>query len=500
MEHAGNRGARSPFRAFGATGLVFTEPACPSSVLAVVTTLHLALAALRNHRSAVAGPVSGLTLVSLLLAGAPWLLPSAWGLAAGVVGHAFWFAVCERWAPAPPRVPPRGTQAAVPAHGVGAGSARPSATRSTDAAAPAPPRGFVQTPVLATFDETPDIKTIRLARPEGFAFEAGQFVPVRLRVDGKEYVRCYSISSSPHSTGYLEISVKRQGLVSNALHATARPGGILSVKAPNGAFRYPAGDDRPIVLVAAGVGITPLVSMLRHAVQTEPSRPVTLLYGARDEASLAFRDELASIARRQPQVRIVAALTRSAGSAMPTGPFPIYPGRIDLELLRTAVPDVAHSIALLCGPAAMIADTKALLTALGVPPPQIRHEIFEAAVAVAVGAREAVAAGRREATGQPGGARGARPAADAGGLHEMRCLPAEVTVPVNADQSLLEAAESAGVELPSLCRAGVCGTCRIRVTDGQVDCESTTLDASDLARGYVLACVARARTSCTVEV
>ena len=142
-----------------------------------------------------------------------------------------------------------------------------------------PARGFTQTPMLAVIDESPDIKTIRVQRPAGFDFVAGQFLPVRIRVDGKEQVRCYSISSSPFTEGFLEISVKRQGLVSNALHATARPGGILTVKAPNGHFTYPSGDDRPLVLLAGGVGITPLVSMLRYAVHSEPSRPVTLICG-----------------------------------------------------------------------------------------------------------------------------------------------------------------------------------------------------------------------------
>ena len=173
----------------------------------------------------------------------------------------------------------------------------------------------MQVTVLSVFDETPVIKTIRVARPEGFEFEAGQFVTVRIRVDGKEYARCYSISSAPCVRGYLEFSVRRQGLVSNALHATVRPGASLFVKAPAGAFRYPAGDDRPIVLLAGGIGITPLISMLRHAVATEPTRPVTLLYSARTEADFAFRDELVTAARRHPQVRVYFAV--SGGSCRP---------------------------------------------------------------------------------------------------------------------------------------------------------------------------------------
>lgn len=466
------------------------EPASASSVLAIVTTVHLGLSALRNHRSSGTAAISSLTLVSLALAATPWLFPSAWGLAFGAAVHLAWFVGCEVLAPAriaPPSRPPstRPAPAAV---------SSPAAPRASMPQVPAAVRGFVQTPVLATFDETPDIRTIRLRRPDGFAFEAGQFIPIRMRVDGKDYVRCYSISSSPQSAGFLEVSVKRQGLVSNALHATARPGSVLSIKAPNGAFKYPAGDDRPIVLLAAGVGITPLMSMLRHAAHTEPSRPVTLIYGSQDAANLAFRDELTSIVRRHPQTKVVYALTRE-----PVSSPAFYPGRIDAALLRATVPDLVHSIAFICGPNAMIESMKALLTDVGVPRAQIRHEVFEAAVAAAAGARE-----ERAAVGQSiGGSGSSRPArataSSRSSGHAMRCLPCDQTVAVEAGQSLLDAAESAGVEMPSLCRAGVCGTCRVRVTEGDVDCESTTLDEQDLGQGYVLACVAQARTDCTVQ-
>jgi ferredoxin-NADP reductase len=154
------------------------------------------------------------------------------------------------------------------------------------------PAEWVKTPVVAVFDETPDVRTFRMARPEGFEFKAGQFLTIRVRADGKEHVRCYSISSPPDARGHLEITVKRIGLVSGALHATVRPGSMLSVRPPGGAFVYPTGEDRPLVLIAGGVGITPLMSMLRHAIDAEPWRPVTLFYSVRTVEDIAFRDEL----------------------------------------------------------------------------------------------------------------------------------------------------------------------------------------------------------------
>ncbi len=354
-----------------------------------------------------------------------------------------------------------------------------------------PSRGFAQTSVLAVIQESDDIKTIRLQRPQGFQFKPGQFLPVRIRVDGKEHVRCYSISSSPSSEGFLEISVKRQGLVSNALHATARPGSLLTVKAPNGHFTYPADDDRPIVLIAGGIGITPLISMLRHGVHAEPSRRITLIYSAHDRRGLAFFDELALLSSRHPQVRTIFALTKEA----PPGPA-FYPGRIDRELLHTTVPDIRDAISLMCGPAQMIDAMKAVLTDLGVPTGQIRYEFFEAAVAASTGpAADGPRSGPRSAAPR------STPASEpvAGSSCAMHCLPGNETVAVAAGQTILEAAEGNGVDLPSLCRAGVCGTCRVRITAGEVDCDTTTLDASELSQGYVLACVATPRTDCTVQ-
>jgi ferredoxin-NADP reductase len=449
-------------------------------VLAAATTVHLALASLRNHRRSIPGPISPLALVSLALALLPWVMPSPTGLALGLTVQIVWFASCELIA-APQPVLGRAAAASPPGPGAATVSGLKAPRHAIPAAnelprPPTPPASFVQAPVLAAIDETPDIKTLRLARPEGFDFEAGQFVTVRVRADGKEYARCYSLSSAPDVRGYLEISVKRQGVVSNALHATARPGALLSIRPPKGKFRYPAGDDRPIVLIAGGVGITPLMSMLRHAVATEPTRLVTLIYSAASERDFAFRDEIVSLARRHPHVRVTLAVSRQ-----PSPPPQFWPGRINGSLLAS-VPDLPHSIAMICGPSSLVDTAKELLRQAGMPDGQIRHEVFQAAIAAA-----AEPPARREVGAPPRGAL------------EMNCSRSARRVAIASGDTLLEAAERGGIDIPSLCRSGVCGTCRTRVTEGQVDCPSVTLDEADRAQGYVLACVTKARTSCTVD-
>lgn len=341
----------------------------------------------------------------------------------------------------------------------------------------------MQTPVLAVLNETPTIKTFRFSRPDGFEFEAGQFVTVRIRVDGKEYARCYSISSAPHVRGYLEISVKRSGLASNALHATLRPGSMVGIRRPVGAFKYPSGDDRPIVLIAGGIGITPLVCMMRHAIAAEPGRPVTLLYSVHTEDEFAFYDDIVVAARRHPQVRVLLAASSGATRS------DVYPGRIDASLLA-AVPDLAHSIAFLCGPSPMIDSMKALLHHAGVPPQQIRHEVFQAAIAASA-AEPTERSAPVPAVRTPVRARAVP--------RQMSCSRSGMQVVVSPGQTLLEAAEDAGVEVSSLCRAGVCGTCRIQVQNGDVDCQSETLDANERDQGFVLACISTPRTDCTVN-
>lgn len=441
-----------------------------SQLLAVVTTCHLALAALKNHRTASSYPIGILAFPSFALGITPWIFSSLAGTALGLAANVAWFFISEliSFRPASVAAP---AVAAAPRSAPAVQSTAASARRSND---------FVQTPVLATCDETSDIKTIRLARPAGFEFEPGQFLTLRIRANGADCVRCYSISSAPHARGYLEVSIKRQGIVSSALHGMARPGATIAIKRPNGRFTYPAGDDRPIVLLAGGVGITPLMSMLRHAIVAEPSRPVTLLYSAPSERDFAFLDELASIAKRHPQARVLLAASRDKAPRRH-----IYPGRIDDALIRNTVPAIAHAISFICGPAPMVDGMKTLLASLGVPRDQIRFELFQAAVA----ASAAAGAGEDRAA----------PAVRAAAAASMRCSQAGKTVVVAAGQTLLEAAEDAGIEVPVLCRAGVCGTCRTRVVSGDVDCATTTLDESDRAGGYVLPCVSTARTDCVVE-
>lgn len=452
----------------------------PVSIVAFLTTIHAAIVVLRRQRSP-GNRVSLVLLPAIAFSISPWFFQTPGGLAIGLLVHLIYFMACERLIPVAtpqllesrPLQPLAGAPVRAPA------SSMPSATTSR-------PAGFAPLPVLATFDESPSIRTFRLARPAGLSFEAGQFVPVRVQADGQQLVRCYSISSAPEASGYVEISVKRVGQVSGMLHATIRPGSLLAARSPAGKFTYPSQDDRPIVLVAGGVGITPLMSMLRHGVHAEPARPITLLYSARNEQEFAFRDELTWMARRHSQIRVV--LTASADCSLVNSRV----GRIDASFLRQEVPDAVGSVFMLCGPPDMIQATRGWVADMGVPASHIRFEVFQPAAAIGAltSPDTAVADGTAGDTGS---------AASRRDNVQLDFTRSRRQIRVDQRETLLDAAEKAGVGVPSLCRSGVCGTCRTKLVSGDVQCTSDTLSPSEREQGWVLPCVAWAKSDCSID-
>jgi len=285
-------------------------------------------------------------------------------------------------------------------------------------------------------------------------------------VEGRLVSRCYSICSSPDELRHLEIAVRRQGVVSAALHESVRFGGAIAVRKPAGKFVYPADSRRPVVLLGGGVGITPLLSMLRHAATSDPGREVTLLLSVRSGANVPFGAELAELGRRTG-VKVVVTATR--GGAVP----PVRSGRLDLDLVKREVRDPAASVFCMCGPAEMIDVFRHGLPALGVPPDQVRAEAFEAA--------------------RHGGSHAAA------GPFALELATSGKTVQVPPGTTILEAAEAAGVDIPSSCRAGVCQTCRTKVLAGRVDCSADCLDDADRAGGWTYPCVAWPASDCSLE-
>lgn len=228
--------------------------------------------------------------------------------------------------------------------------------------------------VVAVEDESRDVKSFWFQRADGAPlppFVAGQHVSITVPIDGRPEVRSYSLSSSPRHSRW-RISVKRhaEGRVSRALHDHLTVGGQLRAAPPAGDFRLDSGD-APLLLIGAGIGVTPLVSMLAAAVAE--GRAVTFIEAAgnRDEAPLAADIEALAAGSGVRLHRVFS----QPGADAPVTRHDDHTGRLTESLLATLIPNVG-CMACLCGPTAFVADVSAWLVAAGVAPENIRSESF----------------------------------------------------------------------------------------------------------------------------
>lgn len=288
---------------------------------------------------------------------------------------------------------------------------------------------------------------------------AGQHLPIRVTPPGgeKPVIRTYSLSVAP-SDGTYRISVKRNGLVSRFLHDSVAVGDIIEVRAPAGGFTIDAGAKRPAVLVAGGVGITPLLAMLRHIVyeglRTQRVRPVTLFHAARSKDERPFEKEIAELAAAtKGAMQVVRVLSNIDGAEM--GIDYDAAGRIEMALLARYLPFNDYDF-YLCGPPPFTQALYDGLRGLEITDDRIHTEAFgpsslkrtsDAAAIVPVPART------------PPSTRPV-PVMFVNSLKEARWTPGSGT--------LLELAEGRGLEPEFSCRAGNCGTCRTRLIEGAV--------------------------------
>ena len=207
-------------------------------------------------------------------------------------------------------------------------------------------------------------------------FEAGQHLPLELGVAGRDHPveRTYSLSGAP-GEGRYRISVKRvpRGIASQVLHDAVRPGAILDARRPTGDFVL---GDRggPVVLVSAGIGITPMISMLHSLAAESGNRPVWFVHGARDGAHHPFADEVRTLAERRKNIELHIVYSRPRPEDR-AGIDYDSEGRVDGALLAHRVTDpTAHYF--LCGPTGFMADVQGALEHQGVSPAQIHTESF----------------------------------------------------------------------------------------------------------------------------
>jgi glycine betaine catabolism B len=328
--------------------------------------------------------------------------------------------------------------------------------------------------------ETPNVKTFRLVSPDRnglpFAYLPGQYLTFSLQIGGKPVSRSYTIASTPSRPGYCEVTIKReeQGLVSRHMHDTVKEGDLLTITAPGGKFTFTGADENRVALLAAGVGITPLMSILRYLTDRKWNGQIYMVYACRTPEDIIFREEIESLERRFPNLHLTLTLSRAEGTNW-TGAT----GRIGAKLLTSMVPELTNVPFYMCGPTEMLTATGDLLRQLGVAEPNIRKESF----------------GLKPASPLEGGA-----ASNGAGEFAVTFSRSNKTAKIAGGRPILTLAEELGVGVESECRAGICGTCKCRLISGSVRMETEdALTGEDRRKGIVLLCQAQALEDVTVE-
>lgn len=352
--------------------------------------------------------------------------------------------------------------------------------------------------IKAIFDETSTVKTFRLMEAIGgpipFLFLPGQYASITSEIDGKKVRRSYTISSSPTQRDYIELTVKREdnGLESRHLHDHAQTGDLLEITAPAGSFFFTGKEADGIVLIAGGVGITPMMSVLRNLTDRSYAYEIHLIYGVRTPTDLIFREECAYLASRHPNVTILSIVSSAEGTDW-KGPV----GFITADFIVGCVDGIAKRRIHLCGPPPMMDAVKAALAALNVPPDHVKTEDFAPPEGGPIPDDEPIdelPASSTEAASPRVGS--VPPSAQATVVFSKSGKTGNLA----PDQSVLEAAEAVGVLIDFECRLGTCGRCKVPLTKGVVTMEvEDSLAADEKAGGTILACQAKSAGNLEVD-
>lgn len=300
---------------------------------------------------------------------------------------------------------------------------------------------------IGVVDVTHDVKSFsfEVPGPVWLRFLPGQYLTLRLLVGGQRVERCYTISSSPTRPDRLTITVKRvpDGVVSNWLHDHLQVGDILGASGPFGRFSNALHASDKYLFLTAGSGITPAMSMLRAMRDASDPADVVFVHSARTPDDIIFRDELEALAV-EAGVEIAILCEGDSASEEWAG----LRGRLTMQALFEVAPDVLSREVFTCGPGPYLEAVRDLLVRLGADPARAHEESFT------VGAGPASPDTEVEPTGT---------------TFQVSFRRSGQVVECDSATTILEAAARAGVQLPSSCGEGMCGTCKLTMLSGAVD-------------------------------
>ena len=351
--------------------------------------------------------------------------------------------------------------------------------------------GFRKFKVVSKVKETHDITSFYLSPHDGKtlpSFFPGQFLTFQLNIEGNTHpvVRCYSLSDSPHHPDRYRVSIKKvppprndpkapPGLVSNHFHESINENDILDVKAPSGQFYLDIHAKGPVVLLAGGVGITPVLSMLNALVEIESQREIWFCLGVRNKKEHIMKEHLEKVAKENPNVNLQVFYSSPAETDLKEKDYHIE-GRVKVSSLINLLPSNNYDF-YICAPPPMVEDLRNDLAAWGVPKTSIHFEAFGPATV-----KKCTTNSKSEGV----------PKIDVSFTKSGKVFPWDPNL-----TSLLELAENNGIPLDSGCRAGNCGTCLTAIKSGEV---SYVGEPGSLPEeGSCLACIAVPKGDLTLD-
>ncbi|MBN4863985.1 MULTISPECIES: NADH oxidoreductase [Providencia] len=310
--------------------------------------------------------------------------------------------------------------------------------------------------IHSIIQETSDVWTINLINHDFYMYSPGQYALVSIK-NSDDVMRAYTLSSSPGQSRYISITVRRleDGMGSNWLTRAVKPGDYLWLSEAQGEFTCANVKSQQYLMLAAGCGVTPIMSMTRWLMANRPETHVKVLFNVRDDKQVIFAQEWQQLTRAYPERLQLCIMAETPDNGE------LAQGRLNEEKLQALVPDIASRVVMTCGPVPYMKNAQQFAANLGVPAEHFFMERFSTEPEVA-NSEDVLTL-------------------------KIRQRLADFKVPVGI--SLLSALEQNKQPVIAACRAGVCGSCKTKVLSGNYTTTSTmTLTAAEIAEGYVLAC------------